>query len=95
MVGTHKDLVKSPAELEKISKLLYDTFKHKPAWSSVDRFEKATGSSGRGNHWFFPVDNTIGNRDPQEQGKQSLTPMKSRTPPPRPPPPHQLDHALP
>jgi hypothetical protein len=64
LVGTHKDRVKSPAEHEKISKLLYDTFKHKPAWSSVERFEKATGSSGRGNQWFFPVDNTIGNRDP-------------------------------
>ena len=64
LIGTHKDRVKSPAEHENISKLLYDTFKHKPAWSSVELFEKATGSSGRGNQWFFPVDNTIGNKDP-------------------------------
>jgi hypothetical protein len=64
LVGTHKDRVKSPAEHENISKLLYDKFKHKPAWSSVELFEKATGSSGRGNQWFFPVDNTIGNKDP-------------------------------
>ena len=42
LVGTHKDRVKSPAEHEKISKLLYDTFKRKPAWLNVERFEKAT-----------------------------------------------------
>ena len=64
LVGTHKDVVVSPEQHENISTMLYHTFSRKPAWSSVQRFDKATLPSGRGKLWFFPVDNTIGNTDP-------------------------------
>ncbi len=47
-----------------ISQLLFDTFNHNPAWANVQFM--ATGVVGGQLHnlWFFPVDNTIGRRDP-------------------------------
>jgi hypothetical protein len=44
--------------------MLDETFCRKAAWASVHRFAKATLSSGRGTLWFFPVDNSLGNKDP-------------------------------
>jgi hypothetical protein len=44
--------------------MLDEYFSGKPAWSSVERFRKAQLPSGRGTLWFFPVDNTKGNKDP-------------------------------
>jgi hypothetical protein len=64
LVGTHKDRVPSAADHVMISKKLDEIFSGKPAWSSVERFKKAKVISGRGALWFFPVDNTIGNKDP-------------------------------
>jgi hypothetical protein len=64
LVGTHKDAVDSPKEHERISAMLDETFCRKAAWASVHRFAKATLSSGRGTLWFFPVDNSLGNKDP-------------------------------
>ena len=64
LVGTHKDRVSSSADHVMISEMLDKTFSGKPAWSSVERFKKAKVISGRGALWFFPVDNTIGNKDP-------------------------------
>jgi len=61
LVGTHKDVVDSPKEHERISAMLDKTFCRKAAWASVQRFAKATLSSGRGTLWFFPVDNSLGN----------------------------------
>ena len=57
LVGTHKDVVKDPADHEYISKMFYETFSRKSAWSNVHPFKKATVSSGDGRLWFFPVDN--------------------------------------
>ncbi len=47
-----------------LSKLLFDTFNHNPAWANVQFM--STGVVGDQLHdmWFFPVDNTIGRRDP-------------------------------
>ena len=64
LIGTHKDRVSSPEDHERISKMLDTHFSGKPAWASVERFTKATVPSGRGTLWFFPVDNTKGNKDP-------------------------------
>lgn len=63
LVGTHKDKVKSPAQHENISKLLYDTFCDTPAWPYLEPNHEGEVSTGRGLLWFFPVDNTVGHSD--------------------------------
>jgi GTPase SAR1 family protein len=64
LVGSHKDVVSSPREHERISKMLCDTFKSSPVWSSVEHFTIDTSSSGKGSLCFFPVDNIRGSKDP-------------------------------
>jgi GTPase SAR1 family protein len=54
LIGSHKDKVRSPADHEAISTLLYDRFGSSPVWSSVVEFSEGTVSSGRGVMWFFP-----------------------------------------
>jgi GTPase SAR1 family protein len=64
LVGTFKDRVPSPEHHELISKMLDDTFKDTPAWSSVERrFTADTPTSGKVSMCFFPVDNTLGSKD--------------------------------
>ncbi len=61
LVGTHKDIVSSPADHEAVSVLIYDKFKSSPAFSSsVLPFKNGVTSSGTGLLWFYPVDNTQG-----------------------------------
>ncbi len=64
LVGSHKDLVSSPKEHERISKMLCDTFKSTPVWSSVEHFTTDMSSSGNVSLCFFPVDNKLGSKDP-------------------------------
>jgi hypothetical protein len=58
LIGTHKDLISSPADHEAISACIYDKFKTSPAFGSVVPFKQGTAASGLGLLWFFPVDNT-------------------------------------
>jgi hypothetical protein len=64
LVGTHKDRVREPREHELISRLLYEQFREYPSWPSVSEWQDGQLSTGRGVLCFFPVDNTLGNRDP-------------------------------
>jgi hypothetical protein len=63
LVGSHKDLVSSPKEHERISKMLCDTCKAAPAWSSVEHFTIDTTPSDKVSQCFFPVDNKHGSKD--------------------------------
>jgi GTPase SAR1 family protein len=64
LVGSHKDKVWRPEDHEAISKLLDDRFQYHSVWSQVMRFKEAQVKAARGTLWFFPVDNTIGHKDP-------------------------------
>ena len=63
LVGTRKDIVRSPADHEKISILLFDTFSRSKAWPSVIDNPRGTGVNGTCTLWFYPVDNTLGRND--------------------------------
>ena len=47
-----------------VSELLYKTFSHNPAWANVQELPTGRVPSQLHNLWFFPIDNTIGRRDP-------------------------------
>ena len=64
LVGTHKDRVREPREHELMSGLLHEQFREHPSWPSVSEWKDGQLSTGRGVLCFFPVDNTLGNRDP-------------------------------
>ncbi len=64
LVGTHKDRVQQPREHELISGLLYQQFREHPSWPSVSEWQDGQLSTGKGVLYFFPVNNTLGNRDP-------------------------------
>ena len=64
LVGTHKDRVQQPRDHELISGLLYQKFREHPSWPSVSEWQDGQLSTGRGVLCFFPVNNTLGNRDP-------------------------------
>jgi GTPase SAR1 family protein len=64
LIGTHKDVIRSPADHESISVLIYEKFKTSPAFGSVVPFKRGTSSSGVGLLWFYPMDNTKGSGDP-------------------------------
>eukprot|EP00392_Amoebophrya_sp_AT5.2_P019627 g20561.t1 len=63
LVGTRKDIVRSPSDHEKISILLFDTFSRNKAWPSVLDNPKGEGVNGTCTLWFYPVDNTLGRGD--------------------------------
>jgi len=56
LVGSHKDHVSSPKQHEHISQFLFFSFQSMPAWSR--------GVHRKDSLCFFPVDNTLGNKDP-------------------------------
>ena len=55
LVGTHKDMLPSPAHHEEISKLLFKEFSDSPAWATVVECAEGKGPKGDGVLWFFPV----------------------------------------
>jgi hypothetical protein len=63
IVGTRKDRITSPADHQAISTLLYNLFCSSLAWSSVIENNGAEGPFGKADLCFFPVDNTLGNKD--------------------------------
>ena len=64
IVGTHKDVVKNPADHELISTKLHAAFHHSIAWDFIVHNDQGEGVRGRTTLNFFPVDNTQGRRDP-------------------------------
>ena len=64
LVGTHKDRVRDPREHEAVGGALYDALHAHPSWPAVLEFREGELSTGRGVLCFFPVDNTLGSRDP-------------------------------
>ena len=81
LVGTHKDTVSSPTEHKTISKLLYDTFSHTPAWRGVIDNRTGEDEGGRGLLWFFPVYNKRGTADQtvQELMKSVVTTLEEES----------------
>ena len=63
LVGTHGDMIRSPAEHEAISSMIHERFKASPVFDSVIPLQQGTTSSGRGLLWFYPVDNTRSGTD--------------------------------
>jgi hypothetical protein len=64
LVGTRKDRVRDPREHEAVSDALYAALRSHPSWPAVSEFRDGELSTGRGVLCFFPVDNTLGGRDP-------------------------------
>ncbi len=75
IVGTHKDVVKDPIEHEEISTKLYNAFSNSIAWDFVMKNSDGVGHRGRTELNFYPVDNTLGRRDPVM--KQLMTKMEN------------------
>ena len=46
LIGTRKDKVSSPTDHQRISTILYDSFKNSLAWPSVIENNKALGTNG-------------------------------------------------
>lgn len=64
LIGTHKDLVPSPEQHEAISRrLATELGKNQVFWASICKNDRGTVTSGRGQLWFFPVNNKIGRKD--------------------------------
>jgi hypothetical protein len=63
-VGTRKDKITNPADHQRISTILFESFSTSLAWPSVVENEHAQGANGRARMFFFPVDNVQGRRDP-------------------------------
>jgi hypothetical protein len=64
-VGTHKDLVPGKADHDRISSIVYQMVFHGAVQVSPIYDEIASSESGATTkQYFFPVDNTIGTRDP-------------------------------
>jgi len=63
-VGTHKDVVSSPAEHEEISTKLHFEFSKSVAWDFVLFNKNGLGHRGTTTLNFFPVDNKQGRSDP-------------------------------
>ena len=64
IAGTRKDKVAEPAAHHKVSNIIQQAFRGKEFWGSVVENGEGVGADGRANLTFFPVDNTLGNKDP-------------------------------
>jgi hypothetical protein len=62
-VGTRKDVVSSPAEHSNISTTIFELFSSSLAWPYVEENHGAEGPNGKTNLYFYPINNTLGNRD--------------------------------
>lgn len=54
LVGTHKDVITSVDDHERISEVLIEAFEDNPAWPSVEPFRESRLASGNGSLCFFP-----------------------------------------
>lgn len=71
-VGTHKDVISSAADHEKISNILHAEFYHSIAWAYLLSNEDGVGVRGTTTLNFFPVDNTLGRADPTVKSLMTL-----------------------
>jgi hypothetical protein len=64
IAGTRKDKVTEPAAHHKVSNIIQKAFRGKEFWGSVVENAEGEGANGKANLTFFPIDNTLGNKDP-------------------------------
>ena len=63
-VGTHKDKYNNAADHDKIHTILFQLVKDTPIANSMKKNIYGEGVKGTTTHYFFPVDNTKGTKDP-------------------------------